>query len=419
MLPELTALRQDPYSKTYDKGGGKRRLVIGEDSHYLNKETGLWEDVDFSRTDPVLTSGFSHYFSKGRFRYEMDDTRGIIRAYPMDGQAECIEMRADAEKFTPVQVLIIGKTQIKVTWTKPSTVYNIYLSDTGIKTEVILQDDKASNKHVLGFSIKNLSVDGKEIEGGAVLGNAWLKDSSEIEIEGGIYRNVDEIYNPIAETVTLTADLSDLTFPVFIDPQIIVQPSNADSMMRSGQPTTNFGSFDNMRMVGDSNKQRSIFSFDFSAIPDGQEITAAEVSLYAYISSYTGQLAGLFRGIRTDWNEFQVTWDDYKAGSAWTTGGGDFTTDDSVTLAISAGLGFKTWTGMANLFNYAYINDGKIMHLIGKKIDEDENVGARFRTREWSTASQRPKATIDYEPVSVGAAAYYFNNLTLNKRGMK
>jgi hypothetical protein len=394
-MQELIALRKDPYSKTYDRGGGKRRLVISEgNSHYLNKETGLWEDVDFSRPDPVLTSGFSYYFNKGRFRYEIDDTRGIIRAYPMNGQTECIEMRGDAEKFIPVQVIFISKTQIKVTWTKPSTVYNVYLSDTGIKTEIILQDNKASNKHILGFSIKNLSVDGKEIEGGIIFGNACLYDSSEMEI----YRNVEEVYNSIAETVTLTADLSGLTFPVFIDPQLIVQSSNADSMMRSGQPTTNFGSFDNMRMAGGGNIQRSIFSFDFSAIPDGQIIIAAEATLYAYISGYTGQFAGLFRGIRTDWIESEVTWNNFKSGSPWTTGGGDFTGDDSVTLAIF-GTGFKTWTGMANLFNYAYINDGKIMHLIGKKIDEVESVGARFRTREWGTAIERPKAVIDYEPI--------------------
>lgn len=87
-----------------------------------------------------------------------------------------------------------------------------------------------------------------------------------------------------------------------------------------------------------------IILFDLlSFLPADAVITAAIWHFkVALTNTVSGQTFYVKRCTRTDWVETEVTWNDYKTGSAWTTAGGDMATPE-VTLDALTTIGWKSF----------------------------------------------------------------------------
>lgn len=120
-----------------------------------------------------------------------------------------------------------------------------------------------------------------------------------------------------------------------------------------GQPDTNFGLL-TLKFVRDYSgalkNARMLSHFLLDSIPAGATIQQADMQLYNYDGQAAdeGQVVWAYKLSRQDWTDLGVTWNSYKAGSAWTSPGGDYITANpsgaSLTLPDTVGgAGWLTW----------------------------------------------------------------------------
>lgn len=407
---ELSEFR-NKHSKTFDIGGGKRRLFIGGPiSHYLDEDSGKVLDVDLTINDEPINSGFTHYFKNNHYRYEIDSNRGIINVYlKRNSNSRYIELRANPYANQPVSVQIENKCKIKILWTIGKVEYSLILSDEGVKVLLILNDIAAPNIFKFGYKFINIIKDGKKIKDKitseilGILQDAWLEDSS----LSNIRRDVSEQFDFDAGIVTLTADLTGLTAPIKVDPTLNLLTSLADTSLIESNPDTNFGALSNIFLDRDAGEMvHSILKFDATAIPDGQQIDSATLGLRNWTGNYIGDIAWAYRLIRTDWIELEATWNRYKAGFLWTNPGGDYTVTDGVSTILKLwSVGYTEWIGegMKNQVQFAYSNTDKIPHYLIKVVTGS---GASFQAGgRLQIPTYRPRLTIDYSEAPVGSVA--------------
>jgi hypothetical protein len=391
-------------------GGGSRRLVVGgPNEHYLDEDSGLWQDVDLTSLDAPVTPGFSYYFKKGRYRYEVDSNKGIIKIYLKRNQNDrYVELRAHPTDNQPVAVEIVSRFCIRVSWSIGAVNYEFICTDRGVKLNLTLLNDLAPDTYIFGYRFVNLNKDGRKIKDkdtAEILGliqDAWLQDSSPIPIR----RDVQEIFDLNAGTVTLVADLTGLISPVMIDPTLSGLVTNADAWLSQqfggGGTHGNETSF-NVGYTAGSWRATSYLDFNFSAIPDGQQIDSATVFLYMFFSSapagHTNSRLSLNRCTRTEAIESQVTYSQYKNGFPWTAPGGDFTTTNRQIIEMLTAPIWMQFGPTGNTqaqFQYAYENTSKFAPMILTPFTWSFTGVSAFRSKEYATPSERPYADIVY-----------------------
>jgi len=98
--------------------------------------------------------------------------------------------------------------------------------------------------------------------------------------------------------------------------------ANKDTMMAETLPTTNYGSSTSVELNSPI-KERNVISFPLTGV---SSVTSATLNLYYfYGSNAAGKIVSVYKLTRSDWEEFQSTWNIYKTGSSWTAAGGDYT----------------------------------------------------------------------------------------------
>ena len=170
-----------------------------------------------------------------------------------------------------------------------------------------------------------------------------------------------------------------------------------DATIRAGTNSgTNYGTITSIEAKEEgsgNNWRRAVLSFDFSSLPAGVTIKSATLEAKTFDATTSeGDSVDVKRLTRTDWVEAEVTWDDYKSGSAWTGAGGDYTEDDKATSAVPTNETFQLWTVTAQV-QYARDNTSDIMHCI--IIITTVNFIGYYST-EHATEANRPKLTIVY-----------------------
>lgn len=183
-----------------------------------------------------------------------------------------------------------------------------------------------------------------------------------------------------------------------------------DNRMRSAAASTVDGSavYNDIGGSG-SSPIRPILIFDLSSIPSGATITSATLSLYWYYPAgatrTNSTVVGVYRP-RYSWNPSYVCWTNRASGTAWTNAGGDWydsagvsqgsTPFDSVTFAAAtvpdnAFHDFDVTALVQAYVNGTYSNYGFLL----KASAENSNYIA-FYSKEYSSASMRPKLTVTY-----------------------
>jgi len=112
------------------------------------------------------------------------------------------------------------------------------------------------------------------------------------------------------------------------------------------------------------------------------------------------------------------SWNQYKTGSAWTTAGGDYVTSNpaGVSTNMPAGYGWVDWDIKA-IVKDAIANVGSIVNVLARFTNEANasQSSPYFYTREYATASLRPKLVITYTTPSGPANLKSYNtNLKAN-----
>lgn len=192
-----------------------------------------------------------------------------------------------------------------------------------------------------------------------------------------------------------------------------------DSYGRVNSPTSNYGTATDLRVSQGGEKARSWFEFDISAIPAGQVITSATLSLYysSYIGTNpSGQTVWAYKLIRIDWVESEVTWNIYKTGSSWTTAGGDYVTSDpsgGSTTFPGAGGAWLTWN-VTDIVQDAYDSEDSVEILI-RYNDESPTSYARAFLNSKENASNKPKLTVVYETPAVPPTVVTIENPEVDK----
>ncbi len=184
---------------------------------------------------------------------------------------------------------------------------------------------------------------------------------------------------------------------------LTVQPSSADSYMRDGTlSSNNHGAQSSIWLKNSivSYNRRGILGFDFSVLDDTAIIESAYLDLYYYNNSIgddpVGETVEVNRLTQTGWVEGEVTWDNYKNGTPWTTGGGDFATVDQATAVMPSAFGWVRWT-VTDQIKYAQSNTSEVAHMLIKFATTTPNIGARFYSKEFATdPSKRPRIIINY-----------------------
>jgi hypothetical protein len=128
------------------------------------------------------------------------------------------------------------------------------------------------------------------------------------------------------------------------------------------------------------------------------------LSLYYYqqlSSNPTGRTYWAYQVTQPGWVETEVSWNNYKTGSAWATPGADYTTTDGASVVMPASPpAWIAWTVTAQVQTAIDHVDG-VAHFLIKDGTEGAagDYGARFYSREYATdTTKRPKLYVDWSP---------------------
>lgn len=125
-------------------------------------------------------------------------------------------------------------------------------------------------------------------------------------------------------------------------PTVVLQPAEGTAIDRGIGSNTDRGETVDDMWVGYSavpGRQRAVMKWDLTSIPANATVTASTLTLKHKFDNYPAwdsETIRIFRITNQSMTE-SVTWSTYDGSNAWTTGGGDYTTEDAVTLAWDDG----------------------------------------------------------------------------------
>ncbi len=221
-----------------------------------------------------------------------------------------------------------------------------------------------------------------------------------------------KIANRLAVSGTVVTVLACLTAP--LDAATIVLNPSGDTFItsESGNADTNYGSAPSMTLTGGAGTgvNAGLFRFDLSAIPAGATIDS--VTFGVYVESV---IAGTFfqvRQVTSDWVASEATWNNSKAGTPWTTAGGDvqataLANDDILTGEIGK---YQVWPSSTSTPSQQTAEAAALKALVESWItNSSTNYGVMIRRFGGNTAQgftlttsegvNKPQLTIHYTPV--------------------
>ncbi|UQZ35444.1 hypothetical protein C2I18_19090 [Paenibacillus sp. PK3_47] len=209
-----------------------------------------------------------------------------------------------------------GSSVIRYVSAWESTYVDLQLIPDGIKETIVLTSPSAPSS----FSYEVTSGLGQDL----VLGDlqiepAWLID------EAGTYRDVPQtVRTEGGKTyLDLTPDLAGLTYPVRIDPTVVLRSTNnqtKDTTINAHEPDRNYGDAARLYTGKDTNGNqfRTLLQFDLSQIPEGEYrvIDAYLTMNQTAENQYDSNTEVNLQRITSPWEETSVTWNSQPGYSA-------------------------------------------------------------------------------------------------------
>ena len=180
-----------------------------------------------------------------------------------------------------------------------------------------------------------------------------------------------------------------------------------DARLSEGAPDSN--SETGFLQLGDGSggAARSVLRFPMGGLFDnGKNITAATLRLHGLVYFGSGTIEGkqldIHKLTQQGWVEAEVTWNDYKSGTAWTTGGGDITsTPTPPTTTVPASPGDMEWDALDLTLDAD--DQGDQLDILVKFNDETKS-GAnsnsiRTNQSEAGSSFNKPRVIVVYDKV--------------------
>jgi hypothetical protein len=181
--------------------------------------------------------------------------------------------------------------------------------------------------------------------------------------------------------------------------------ANTDNYMAQASATTNNGTAVTVRAgkaSTGSSALRSLFTFNVSDIPGGATIVSATLTFHVTTRTGTPGTGTINRLRRTDWDEANSTWNNYKTSTAWTTAGCGSTATDYDT-SISGGThaappssGTFDVTGLAAIVQDGLTNHAGLVYLVWRLDTESNTTNIQVDSSDGTTAANRPKLVVVY-----------------------
>ena len=190
----------------------------------------------------------------------------------------------------------------------------------------------------------------------------------------------------LATSLTVTSQrLGAVALPVTISTTSLV--SVADTGANQASPTTNTGTATTMLVESaTSANQRSFVRFDLSAIPTTARVQSATLQL-TMSTAPTATRTYEVDKVSAAWTETALTWSTMPAAAAATA---------TVASGTTSGVNL-TWNVTSDAQTFV-ANSATNFGWQIKDTSESSTTArtATFRTREWTTAAQRPTLTVIY-----------------------
>lgn len=190
----------------------------------------------------------------------------------------------------------------------------------------------------------------------------------------------------LATSLTVTSQrLGAVALPVTISTTSLV--SVADTGANQASPTTNTGTATTMLVESaTSANQRSFVRFDLSAIPTTARVQSATLQL-TMSTAPTATRTYEVDKVSAAWTETALTWSNMPAAAAATA---------TVASGTTSGVNL-TWNVTSDAQTFV-ANSATNFGWQIKDTSESSTTArtATFRTREWTTAAQRPTLTVIY-----------------------
>ena len=171
-----------------------------------------------------------------------------------------------------------------------------------------------------------------------------------------------------------------------------------DTTISIESPNSNYGS-NTLLQVDGSPDEAALLKWDLSAIPAGS--TIQNVTLTVNLTDNSDDTYEIYR-LKRDWQENQTTWNNFAAGSAnrWQSAGADGSLDRDPTVLgrVTGDTGSRTFSlntaGVAVVQSWVNNTAANFGFIIQDY--EDAINGLDFRSREFSTATSRPRLNVTY-----------------------
>lgn len=245
-----------------------------------------------------------------------------------------------------------------------------------------------------------------EVLGFLPISKAYSQDlTTNIDLRKRIWKDLDgNVYLLVGAKVS---DFNGMPAgDVVFDPTFQVQPDSSageDSRMSSVLPNSNFGT--DTVLLASAGSSTSIIRFDLTSIPVGATITSAVLSVWSLVGGGgSAQTVDMYRVLpgRITWNESQVTWNEYKSGSAWFGGGGIGTLDidtsgpiASVSVPVANGTQCDFVINVAQMQTILSSNAGMIFY-------QSSGDSSAFSSSDSGTVGVRPMLTLEYSVPASG-----------------
>ncbi|SET69301.1 hypothetical protein SAMN05216389_12115 [Oceanobacillus limi] len=298
-----------------------------EHGNLHNINTDLYDEADFDVIDePVALEGCerfkqakveskqakdkrvlnrnNHNFQALRVPFDAHIPRNFQRGYTIGKGVDKLTFKPVKASPSMGQVESVDRSIITYQDVWNDTDVELKIQPNGIKETILLKTDRAPFS--FAFEVKGKDIADDFTAGSLKLIPAWLRDAN------GTERDVEMVVNRHNDNkvyVELSADVSDLVYPIEIDPTVTIQPgasTGKDSYIRTSSPDASYNNSDEL-FVGQNDGFRFLIQFDLSTIAKGSFINNAILSLGGRGGIGSGYIKAKPYVVTEAWSE-GVTW---------------------------------------------------------------------------------------------------------------
>lgn len=332
-LPNADAVKELPERRTANskhylmKDGSYQAVISMQDEHFIDENGELQDIVPFlinesdlhmfngkvskesapkvnqlmnvSRNQREITTAVdkSNHYIAPQVPYDVNIPKYFNSGYSIEKNGLKLEFIPENSLNVTGEVYGTNGIVYYDAWQKTDVLLQV--EENSLKESIILKNEEAPKSFT--YELRGLNPN-ELYAGDLMIQPAWLKDAN------GQKRDVAQDIRVEGDTafIDITANVDGLSYPILIDPTIIVKPENAakakDTWVSSSQENWYRDQSSSTELLCGF-IYRSYLQFDLSSI-SGKDVTGASLHLYNKGVSYLDMTAQIYANpVLADWNE--------------------------------------------------------------------------------------------------------------------